>query len=61
MTFLGSKIPLLNRLMTLTLLTLKEKIQEQECSREMMLEINVIETVECSTEKANFINIKKMC
>lgn len=45
--------------MTLTLLTLKEKIQEQECSREMMLEIYVIETVECSIEKANFINIKK--
>ena len=59
MTTLGSKMPLLNKLMTLTLLALKEKIQEQEQSRKMMLEIYMIEMVEYSIKKANFININK--
>lgn len=51
---------LLYRLMTLTLLALKEKIQEKEHCRKVMLKRYMIET-KYSIKKANFINIEKRC
>ena len=57
MTHLGSKMLVFNRLMTLTLLALKEEVQEH--SRKTILGIDMIETVEYSMKKANIINTKK--